>query len=158
MTRLPPTDSDQPHAAIDDRISGRSDSHTDNTTSTVALHSKGWKRVLLWSAVGVLAFVLSILLLGAAAQSFIGHERQLLHILQIVQQWHVVGVIVQCAIVTLVIVRWKALVDWAAARGIVQGFERDRALAYRGKAATFLLLYLILIPIGPHRIWLLLAG
>lgn len=155
MTRIPSTDSAQPRGGIDASGNG----HVDGmTTSTAATHSPGWKRALLWLAGGVLALALLIVVAGAVMQSFIGHERQLLRLLQIAQQWHAVGLIVQCAIVTLVIARWKALVAWGITKGIVQPFEIERALAFRGKAATFLLLYLLLIPIGPHRLWLLLAG
>lgn len=144
MTRLPSAPSQMDGAPVEEVVTPQ--------------RSLGWKRLLLWLVAFTLTLVLALLVFGAVVQSFIGHEQQLLGLLRTVQHWHAVGLAMQCAAVALVIWRWKNLVDWLAAKGIVQDFERERAMAFRGKAATFLLLYLILIPVGPHRIWLLLAG
>ena len=90
--------------------------------------------------------------------SFITDSTEVLKLQAFANKLHTFGLVVQALAIALVIGRWKALVRWASVRGIVQPFEVDRALAFRGKAATFLLLYLILIPIGPSRIWSLFTG
>ena len=118
----------------------------------------GWKKAALYALAACFMVPLAGMLLVAVLQAFITDSSEVLKLQQLASWLHAAGLLVQCAAVALVLMRWRALVDWAAARGIVQPFEHARALAFRGKAAVFLLLYLILIPIGPYRIWSLVAG
>ena len=118
----------------------------------------GWKR---WAGLAVAAAVLLPLTgvgMVAVLHAFITDSSEVLKLQAFATKLHTFGLAVQALAIVLVIGRWKALVRWASVRGIVQPFEVDRALAFRGKAATFLLLYLILIPIGPSRIWSLFTG
>ena len=118
----------------------------------------GWKR---WAGLAVAAAVLLPLAgvgMVAVLHSFITDSTEVLKLQAFANKLHTFGLAVQALAIALVIGRWKALVRWASVRGIVQPFEVDRALAFRGKAATFLLLYLILIPIGLSRIWSLFTG
>ena len=118
----------------------------------------GWKR---WIGLAVAAAVLLPLAgvgMVAVLHSFITDSTEVLKLQAFATKLHTFGLVVQALAIALVIGRWKALVRWSCVRGIVQPFEVDRALAFRGKAATFLLLYLILIPIGLSRIWSLFTG
>lgn len=72
-----------------------------------------------------------------------------------IKRW---GLIVQSAVLALIVLRWKALVDWARARNIVKAHEYQQVLALRLGFALFGLAYLILVPIGPTTLWRLFVG
>lgn len=120
--------------------------------------SSSWKSTVLYTVLACALVPLAGLLLIAVLQMFIKDSSDVLQLQSVASLLHAWGLAIQCAAVAVIVASWKHLVAWAAARGIVQPFERERALAFRGKAAVFMLLYLLLIPIGPYRIWSLFAG
>lgn len=58
------------------------------------------------------------------------------------------GVAIQVAVVLFLGVFWRSLVQWARTRKLVQEHEYTQVLALRTKVMTFLIAYLLLIPIG----------
>lgn len=72
-----------------------------------------------------------------------------------VKRW---GLVTQAALLALLIVRWRALVDRGRRRGIVKAEEYERVLQLRWHAALLGLAYLILVPIGPMTLWRLFVG
>ena len=115
------------------------------------------KKIFLGAVAAVLLPLTGIVMV-AVLHAFISDSAEVLRLQDFASRLHSIGLAAQALAVAVVIGRWRALVHWAARKGIVQPFEIERALAFRSKAATFLLLYLILIPIGPSRIWSLFAG
>lgn len=120
--------------------------------------TSNWKRWLGCAAAGAVLLPLAGIVMVAVLHALISDSTEVLRLQDFASRLHSIGLAAQALAVALVIGRWRALVTLGAAKGIVQPFEIERALAFRSKAATFLLLYLILIPIGPSRIWSLFTG
>ena len=133
-----------------------------STAPTPEPETKGrngaWKRWLGYAAAAAVLLPLAGIVMVAVLLVFITDSAEVLRLQDFASRLHSIGLAAQALVVALVIGRWKALVSWGAAKGIVQPFEIERVLAFRSKAATFLFLYLILIPIGPSRIWSLFTG
>jgi hypothetical protein len=68
------------------------------------------------------------------------------------------GIAAQCLTLALTGVFWRPLVAWGHRRGIVQSHEFDAVLRLRVKAMAWGALYLLLVPIGPVRLWHLLSA
>ncbi|QIL80335.1 hypothetical protein G7047_10805 [Diaphorobacter sp. HDW4A] len=114
---------------------------------------KPWKRMRWLVVACALAVPLVSMLLIAALQHFVRDASDLATVQRVSGIVHALGLVLQCMAVATLIWKWRALVDWGKNKGFVREAEYESALAYRAKASTFLLLYLILIPIGPWRIW-----
>ena len=117
-----------------------------------------WKRWVVYAAAAFVLMPLAGAVVVSVLHMLVTDSAEVLRLHEFATRLHAAGLAAQSLAVALVLGRWKALVAWASAKGIVQPFEIERALAFRGKAAVFLLLYLLLIPIGPARIWSLIAG
>ncbi len=123
-------------------------------------HRTRWtqcKRLVRLALIGVAALAamaLAGVLLVAALRTFVVTQEDLLHLMRFSRWFHAIGVTVQCLAVLAIYARWQRIVTWARSRGFVLESEFERALAFRGRVIAFLVLYLVLIPIGPARIWM----
>lgn len=116
--------------------------------------SKRWLRKLL-PALSMLALVL---LIGVIVAIFLTLGVQLETQLDTVRVFKPWGIAIQGALIVLIGLRWKQVVDWGRRRGIVLDWEYEQVLAARGKVMLMLLAYWLLIPVGPTTLLRVLGG
>ena len=124
------------------------------TTRNFAPKTKrGWRGLLVAAAVIVLTFVV----MGLGVMALIKSGVDVFKVQTALSSLRLYGIAIQCAVVALVGLFWKALVRWGQRRGIVQSREFHRVIELRAKAVAFLCAYLLLIPIGPQMLFKLLG-
>ncbi len=111
-----------------------------------------WKTALFFLA---LLIVIPIICFALAAifMEFAGGEKNINAVFLSFERLHFIGVTVQALLIALIIALWPKVVDFLVSWNWVNPHEYKKALDMRPKVALFLILYLVLIPIGPGRIW-----
>lgn len=107
---------------------------------------RGWMPWLL-CAIGLLAIstlVASVLIRLAPAQ--------VLELMDWFRNASRLGAIGQTLVCIWIIARWRRVVAWGRRRGFVSKAEHREILLMRWRAACFLTLYLIALPIGPGNL------
>ena len=115
--------------------------------------SKHWKRTVLHWGLGIILIPLLGLILIGTLQIIVPDRESLVSLQHVTSSVHTIGVGIQCAVVASILLGWKRLADWATATGVFKAHEYQRALEFKARAGAFLLAYLLLIPIGPYRVW-----
>ena len=113
-----------------------------------------WLRKLL-PALSLLALVL---LIGVIVAIFLTLGVQLeaqLDTVRVVKPW---GIAIQGGLIVLIGLRWTQVVNWGRRRGIVLDWEYKQVLAARGKVMLMLLVYWLLIPVGPATLLRVFGG
>lgn len=103
---------------------------------------------------GFLAVIPLVLIVFAAViMSFSGENNNINSLFFTVERIRVWGIIAQAIIVFSIIIFWEQLINGLVKIKWVKVNEYQKAIDFRPNAALLLILYLILIPIGPGRIW-----
>ena len=114
---------------------------------------RNWKKIaLLLISVAILVPLLGGLFM-ALIMHFANNKNGIFALQSTVGRIHLYGLIAQTIIAVLIVTFWKNIVSWANDKKYLRNDEVARAIAYRNRIALFLFLYLVLIPIGPGRIW-----
>ena len=62
------------------------------------------------------------------------------------------GAALQGALIILIGLRWRQVVDWGVRRKIVQQWEYEQVLGARAKVMFMLLAYWLMVPVGPYAL------
>ena len=123
------------------------------TPAAPASPKKSVARHLVVIVAGALAFALVGGLLAALLAHLQVNQADLLRWQAVsaeIKRW---GLYVQVLLLTTVVYRWRAVIDWAARRQIVKPHEHQHVLGLRWHAALLGVAYLIMVPIGPTTLW-----
>ncbi|MCR6480997.1 hypothetical protein NU688_32905 [Variovorax sp. ZS18.2.2] len=114
------------------------------------LRRRHWRRWMGWLAMAALL----LLVMGALLSLLL--EIPLDDVLAIQTAVHTfkwVGVALQGVVIAVIGWKWPAIVRWGRARGWVREHEIRQVLGLRAKVVLFLVVYLVMVPIGPTTIW-----
>lgn len=118
-----------------------------------AVHASPPKRRLWWRRLQAAALLLSFVLIMAMIVTVLvamGVDMQTQHdALRAFRPW---GAAIQGVLIFLIGLRWQQVVDWLHRRQIVQDWEYEKVLASKLKFMLFLVVYWLLIPVGPQML------
>lgn len=130
-----------------------SNHHSDKVIKFPAKKKRSkWKTALIYLA-WLIAIPIICFAFAAIFMEFAGGEKNINAIYLTVERVRFIGVTVQALLIALVIAFWSKIVDALVSWNWVKPHEYKKAIDMRSKVALFLILYLVLIPIGPGRIW-----
>lgn len=110
-------------------------------------------RTVTWFAAAVVLLILGGAFFGGAISYFQENPDDLQRVgnaSAAVQRW---GFLVQCLALAAICAAWKRIVDLGLRTGIVKAHEYERVLAYRWRVFVFGVAYLLLVVLGPARLW-----
>ena len=114
---------------------------------------RSWKKIaLILISVAILVPVAGGLFMALIIH-FANNKNGIMALQSTVGRIHLYGLIAQTSIAIMIVTFWKNIVNWANDKKYLRNDELARAIDYRSRIALFLFLYLVLIPIGPGRIW-----